>query len=104
MYTPANLAQQYGGQKLGIYGEPMEDPGKPFGSQPFQQYYPGSSMAFDQARQEIFSQDSDILGMRSMGLLQGDSGYGGAQQGFGFGGYDFNTIFENRFKQFAPAA
>ena len=68
------------------------------------QKYDMMTSSIMQTDMEAFNQSSDVLGMRNMGLLQGGYGYGEPQQGFGFGGYDFNTIFENRFKQFAPAA
>ena len=68
------------------------------------QKYDMMTSSMMQTDMEAFNQSSDVLGMRNMGLLQGGYGYGEPQQGFGFGGYDFNTIFENRFKQFAPAA
>ena len=47
------------GQAVGVLPKPMGDPGAPFGSQPFQEYYARSSMAFDQARQDIFGFNSD---------------------------------------------
>ena len=68
------------------------------------QKYDMMTSSIMQTDMDVFNQSSDVLGMRNMGLLQGGYGYGEPQQGFGFGGYDFNTIFENRFKQFAPAA
>jgi hypothetical protein len=68
------------------------------------QKYDMMTSSIMQTDMEVFNQDPEVLGMRNMGLLQGGYGYGEPQQGFGFGGYDFNTIFENRFKQFAPAA
>lgn len=46
------------GQAVGVLPKPMGDPGAPFGSQPFQEYYARSSMAFDQARQDIFGFNS----------------------------------------------
>lgn len=51
------------------------DPGVPFGSQPFQQYYGGNSMAFQQARTEMFDMFSPyqnyVAASPSMGDAQG---------------------------------
>lgn len=55
--------------------------------------------AFQQGLQE----DPEMFQMRNSGFLQGgyDTGF---QAGMGYGSFDFNSIFENRFKNFAPPA
>ena len=73
--TISGAVQTAGLQGLGLAAKPPGDPGVPFGSQPFQQYYGGNSMAFQQARTEMFDMFSPyqnyVAAAPSMGDAQG---------------------------------
>ena len=46
----------------------------------------------------VFNQDSDVLGMMDMGLLQGGL-MPGMQEGMGYGGSDFNSVYNMALRQ-----
>ena len=73
--TISGAVQTAGLQGLGLAAKPPGDPGPVFGSQPFQQYYGGNSMAFQQARTEMADMFSPyqnyVAASPSMGDAQG---------------------------------